>query len=65
MKRALPEAKFYSISEAAAIAGVSQMTIRRAIDRGEMKRYQLGRKILIRRADYWAWLDRLNVTSAA
>jgi excisionase family DNA binding protein len=65
MIEALPEPEFYSVNTAAAIAGVNHMTIRRALDRAEMKRYQIGRKILIRRDDYRRWLESLSVTSAA
>ncbi len=63
--RELPEAEFISVATAATIAGVNHMTIRRALDRAEMKRYQIGRKILIRRDDYRRWLESLSVTSAA
>jgi excisionase family DNA binding protein len=65
MIRALPEPEFYAIREAAAIASVNHMTIRRALDRGEMKTYRLGRKVLIKRDDYRRWLESLSVTSAA
>jgi DeoR/GlpR family transcriptional regulator of sugar metabolism len=41
MIEALPEPEFYSVNTAAAIAGVNHMTIRRALDRAEMKRYQM------------------------
>jgi excisionase family DNA binding protein len=63
--KALPPSEFYSVSEAAAIAGVNHMTIRRALDRGEMKKYQIARKVLIERGDYRRWLESLIVTSAA
>jgi excisionase family DNA binding protein len=65
MRRELPAREFYSVNEAAAITGLNHMTIRRALDRGDMKKYQLGRKILIRRDDYRRWLESLIVTSAA
>jgi excisionase family DNA binding protein len=65
MIEALPEPEFLSVNTAAAIAGVNHMTIRRALDRGDLKRYQLGRKILIRQDDFRAWLESLSVTSAA
>jgi excisionase family DNA binding protein len=65
MRRALPEREFYGVNEAAAIAGVNHMTIRRVLDRGELKKYQIARKILIRRADFRAWLEGLGVSSAA
>ena len=63
--RELPEPDFISVAVAAAHLGVTGITIRRALDRGEMKKYRIGRKILIHKADYWAWLDSLSVTSAA
>jgi excisionase family DNA binding protein len=65
MIEALPEPEFLSVNTAAAIAGVNHMTIRRALDRAEMKKYQIGRKILIKHADFRAWLESLSVTSAA
>jgi excisionase family DNA binding protein len=65
MRRALPEPSFISIAAAAAHLGVNHMTIRRAIDRGDLKKYQLGRKILIRQDDFLAWLESLSVSSAA
>jgi excisionase family DNA binding protein len=65
MRRALPEPEYYAVSEAAAIAAVNHMTIRRAIDRGELKRFQLGRKVLIKRAEFRAWLENLSVSNAA
>jgi excisionase family DNA binding protein len=63
--RELPEAEFISVATAATIASVNHMTIRRALDRAEMKRYQIGRKILIKRADFRAWLESVSVTNAA
>jgi excisionase family DNA binding protein len=65
MIEALPEPEFYSVNTAAAIAGVNHMTIRRVLDRGQMKKYQIGRKILIKRADFRAWLESVSVTNAA
>jgi excisionase family DNA binding protein len=64
MIEAPPEPEFYAVNAAATIAGVNHMTIRRALDRGEMKRYQIGRKVLIKRADFRDLLESLSVTSA-
>jgi excisionase family DNA binding protein len=49
----------------ASLLGVTGITIRRALDGGEMKKYWIGRKILIRRDDYHRWLESLSVTNAA
>ncbi len=65
MIEALPEPEFYAVNAAATIAGVNHMSIRRAIDRGEMRGYRIGRKVLIKRADFRRWLEGLSVTSAA
>jgi excisionase family DNA binding protein len=63
--RELPEPEFLSITAAAAILGVTGITVRRAIDRGELQKFRIGRKILIKRADFRRWLDSLSVTRAA
>jgi excisionase family DNA binding protein len=61
----LPESAFISVAAAAAHLGVTGITIRRALDRGQMRKYRIGRKILIRRDEFRAWLESLSVTSAA
>jgi excisionase family DNA binding protein len=61
----LPATEFYSVTAAATILGVNGITLRRAIDRGELRRYRIGRKVLIHKADFRAWLERFNVSSAA
>lgn len=53
----IPPKFAYSISEAAKLIGVSQSTIRRNIDNGELKAVKWGRRTVIRHADLF---DRLN-----
>lgn len=46
-------------AEAAEAVGVSEATLRRAIDRGDLAARFSGRKTLIRVADLAAWVDAL------
>jgi excisionase family DNA binding protein len=55
MSGAQPE--FYSVTDAATVAGVSRMTIYRAAEQGELKTFRIGRKVLIRRTDFHTWID--------
>jgi excisionase family DNA binding protein len=61
----LPEPEFLGVTAAAAILGVTGITLRRAIDRGDLRGYRIGRKVLIKRADFSAWLESISVTRAA
>jgi excisionase family DNA binding protein len=63
--RELPEPEFLGVTAAAAILGVTGITIRRAIDRGELRGFRIGRKVLIKRDEFRAWLESVCVTSAA
>lgn len=46
-------------AEAAEVVGVSEATLRRAIDRGDLVARFSGRKTLIRPADLEAWVESL------
>jgi excisionase family DNA binding protein len=59
------EPAFMTVAAAAAHLGVTGVTIRRALERGELRSYRIGRKILIKRAEFWAWIESLSVSSAA
>jgi excisionase family DNA binding protein len=50
-----------SIAQAAEQLGVSEKTIRRAIERGDLVAYQPARRILIRPADLDAYLESKRV----
>jgi len=55
------QAEFYSVTEAATVASVSRMTIYRAISGGELETFRIGRKVLIRRDDFRAWIESCRV----
>ena len=46
------------IREAAQAVGVSPNFVRKAIDAGELKRYRLGRRVLVKESDLLDWLNR-------
>lgn len=52
-----------SVINAAAMVGVSDKTIRRAIAKGDLKHARIGRKILILDADLKAWIESRLVNS--
>jgi excisionase family DNA binding protein len=49
--------EFYTLTEAATVANVSKMTLRRAVDRDELATYRFGRKVLIKRDAFRNWLE--------
>jgi excisionase family DNA binding protein len=51
------EPEFYSVTDAATVAGVSRMTIYRAAEQGELNTFRVGRKVLIKRTDFRAWIE--------
>jgi excisionase family DNA binding protein len=61
----LSEPEFLSVTAAAAILGVTGITVRRAINRGALRGYRIGRKVLIKHDEFRAWLESVRVSRAA
>jgi excisionase family DNA binding protein len=57
MSEAQPQPEFYSVTDAATVACVSRMMIYRAAERGELNTFRIGRKVLIKRADFHTWVE--------
>lgn len=53
------------IRETAELVGLSSGFIRQAIDRGELKRTRMGRRVLIKDSDLVEWLNRSDDPKAA
>lgn len=58
-----PEKLSYTVSEAAAAVGVSEKTIRRAIDAGDLPSYRPTYRPLILVADLMTWLTTDRATA--
>jgi excisionase family DNA binding protein len=56
-----PEAKFASVKDVAAILGVSQMSVRRTIEAGDLLAYRFGRCIRIRLDDLADYMRRAEL----
>jgi excisionase family DNA binding protein len=56
-----PEAKFTSVARASTVLGVSQMTVRRLIERGDLLAYRFGRAIRIRLDDLADYMTRAEL----
>jgi excisionase family DNA binding protein len=62
MARDITQPEFYSAADVARLTGVSHMTIRRAIWRGDLPASKIGRKVLIKRESFNAWLASCNAS---
>lgn len=54
-----------NVRQAAALATVSVITIRRAIDNGELPVFRFGRALRVDQSDVVAWLESKKVRKAA
>jgi excisionase family DNA binding protein len=51
------EPKFYTIKEVAQLLRVSELWVRRRMDRGEIPSFKLGRRRLFKREEIDQWID--------
>ena len=56
-QQAAPERLVMTVAEAASVLGVHHLTIRRAVERGELHAVRLGRRVIIPRASLESFLD--------
>lgn len=55
-------ARYLTLEEATTILPVAPITLRRAIKAGELPAYRIGRRLLIKPADFDAWIESRKVT---
>jgi len=51
------EPKFYTIKEVAQLLRVSELWVRRRMDRGEISSFKLGRRRLFKKEEIDQWID--------
>lgn len=54
--------QYYALRECAAIANVSERTVRRAINAGDLRAHRIGRSIRVAKTDFTAWIERYPVS---